>query len=48
VANPNKKTDRRMEQNIDKNTIRIDPVTVVLVIFALLLLPLLLSGFLFQ
>jgi hypothetical protein len=37
-----------MEQNIDKNTIRIDPVTVVLVIFALLLLPLLLSGFLFQ
>ena len=44
----NRKANRKMEQNIDKNTIRIEPVTVVVAIFALLLLPLLLSGFLFQ
>ncbi|WP_179228510.1 hypothetical protein [Leptolyngbya ohadii] len=48
MADPNKLPSRKLEQNIDKNTIKIDPVTVVMVIFALLLLPLLFSGFLFQ
>ncbi|BAY86917.1 hypothetical protein NIES267_64280 [Calothrix parasitica NIES-267] len=34
-----------MSQQEDKNTIKIDPATVVLIIFALIAIPLLITGF---
>ncbi len=37
-----------MSQEEDKNTIKIEPGTVVFIIFVLLILPLLLTGFLSQ
>lgn len=38
----------RQKENQEKNTIRIDPVTIVAVIAALILIPLVLAGFLSQ
>lgn len=40
--------DDKTRRNIEKNTIRIDPVTVTAIIGALILLPLLLTGFIAQ
>lgn len=48
MSEPDKNSNNNLDTQVDKNTVKVEPGTLVLIIVALLLIPLLISGFLFQ